>query len=118
MAASINVDTTGETATLAFVDDHGNATEAPAGASVEFTSDNEAVATVDAAGNITPVGVGDCNIGVTVTGAMEADGVTPIPSPDPVALHVDPGAAVGERLTVSGPSDTQPPVPEPPAPAV
>ena len=107
MPSNVDVDTTNETATLTFVDDKGNETPAPAGATVTFSSDNEAVATVASdpanptVGAITPVAPGDCNIGVDVQGAMEPDGVTPLPSPDPVALHVDPGAAAGERLTLS-----------------
>lgn len=109
MPGSINVDTTNETVTLSFVDDHGNETPAPASATVTFSSDNPSVATVSSdasnplVGDIAPVAPGDCNIGVTVDGAMEPDGVTPIPNPDPVALHVDPGAPAGERLSV-GPS--------------
>lgn len=109
MPGTINVDTTDETATLAFVDDKGNETPAPAGATVTFSSDNPSVATVASdpsnplVGAITPVAPGDCNVSVAVDGATEPDGTTPIPNPDPVALHVDPGAAAGERLTV-GPS--------------
>jgi hypothetical protein len=109
MPGTIDVDTTNETATLSFVDDKGNATPAPASAVVTFSSDNPAVATVTSDPNnplvadITPVAPGSCNIGVTVAGAMEADGVTPIPNPDPVALTVNPGAAAGEQLVV-GPS--------------
>lgn len=109
MPGQIDVDTTNETATLSFVDDKGNDTPAPASATVTFSSDNPAVATVASdpanplVADISPVAPGDCNIAVTVDGAMEPDGTTPIPSPDPVALHVDPGAAAGERLSV-GPS--------------
>lgn len=109
MPGTITVDTTNETATLTFVDDKGNETPAPAGATVTFASSDPNVATVASdpanptVGAITPVGVGSADISVTVDGAMEADGVTPIPSPDAVTLTVDPGAAAGERLSV-GPS--------------
>lgn len=109
MPGSINVDTTNETATLTFVDDKGNETPSPGDASVTFSSSDEGIATVasDASnplvGNISPVAPGDCTIGVSVSGAMEPDGTTPIPDPDPVALHVDPGAPAGARLSV-GPS--------------
>lgn len=100
MPGTITVDTTDESATLAFVDDKGNETPAPAEAVVNFSSSNPDVATIDSGGSITPVGVGETQIAVTVDGAMEPDGVTPIPNPDPITLTVDPGAAVGERLTV------------------
>lgn len=108
----MTVDTTDETVTLSFVDDKGNETPAPAAVNVPggvvFTSDTPAVATVapdpnnPLVGNITPVAPGDCNIAANVPNATEPDG-SPMADPDPVALHVDPGAAVGERLTV-GPS--------------
>ena len=97
MPGSITVDTTNETATVSFVDDHGdtNAT-APIAASgsplvVTFSSDNESVATVatDPAnplqGDITPVAEGTANISATIGYAdgspvLEADGSTPFPS--------------------------------------
>jgi len=106
MPGTIDVDTTNETATVSFVDDKGNETTAPAGAVVTFASDDEAVATIAAnpddqlVGTITPVAPGSANISVLVTGALEADGITPIASPDPVTLTVNPGAATGERLTL------------------
>lgn len=107
MPGTIDVDTTNETVTLTFVDDKGNETPAPAGATVTFSSSDPNVATVESdpanpnVGAITPVGPGNADINVTVDGAMEADGVTPIPNPDAVTLTVDPGQAAGERLTLS-----------------
>lgn len=106
MPGTIDVDTTNETATLSFVDDKGNETPAPAGATVTFASSDAAVATVASdpanplVGNITPVAPGTAQVSVTVDGAMEPDGTTPIASPDPVTLTVNPGAPAGERLTV------------------
>jgi hypothetical protein len=113
MPGSITVDTTNETVTLAFTDDHGD-TDAvgPAGAVVTFASDNDAVATVanDASnamvGDITPVAEGTANISATLTAAdgtplTEADGTTPFPTPDAVAVTVSAGAAVGDSLVLS-----------------
>lgn len=105
MPGTIDVDTTNETATLTFVDDKGNETPVPAGATVTFTSSDESVATVTSdpsnptTGSISPVGVGSADISVSVDGANEPDG-SPIPAPDAVTLTVNPGAAAGERLTV------------------
>lgn len=116
---NISVDTANETATIEFVDDKGNKTDAPANASVTFTSDNAAVATIttDPAnplqGNISPTGVGTVMIGATIGGATGPDGTTPLPNPDPVALTVNPGAAVGERLTVGEAPAAPTPTPEP-----
>lgn len=111
MAGAITVDTTNETATLAFLDDKGDVAATPAGAIVTFTSDNEAVATVaaDAAnplqGDVSPVSIGDANIGATVADAsgnpiLEPDGVTPF-SVAPVAISVSAGAADALVLTLS-----------------
>jgi hypothetical protein len=108
MPGSIDVDTTDETATVTFVDSHGNETTAPAEVEVTFSSDNESVATAEAdaanplVANIVPVAPGDANISVHIEGDLDAEG-NDIPDPDPVALHVDPGKPVGERLSV-GPS--------------
>lgn len=103
MPGTIDVDTTDEKATLTFVDDKGNETAQPEAAVVVFSSSDTNVATIDPSGAITPVGVGETQIGVDVQGAFEPDGVTAIPNPDPITLTVNPGAAAGERLTV-GPS--------------
>lgn len=105
MPASLNVDQTGK-ATLSFTDDHGNTTSAPEGAVVTFTSDNEAVVSVVAdatdplAGDLTPVAPGTANITADVTGALEADGVTPFP-PASAEVSVGPGPAVGDALTIT-----------------
>lgn len=112
MAGQINVDTTNETVTLAFVDDKGDTdAAAPAGATVTFTSDNPSVATVnpdtdnDLKGDITPVAEGTANIGATIADAsgnpiMEPDGLTPF-SVSPVAVTVTAGGATGAELTLS-----------------
>lgn len=113
MPGAINVDTTNETVTLSFVDDHGD-TDAvgPAGAVVTFTSDNEAVVTVatDASnplvGDISVVAEGTANIGATLANAdgspvLEADGVTAFPNPASVAVTVSAGPAVGDSLVLS-----------------
>lgn len=108
MPGAINVDTTNETVSIGFVDDKGDTdAAAPDGAVVAYTSDNEAVATVDpTSGAITPVAEGTANIGATLTAAdgsplLEADGVTPFPAPATVAVTVSAGAAVGDALTLS-----------------
>jgi hypothetical protein len=113
MPGSITVDTTNETATLAFVDDKGDTdAAAPDGVIVTFTSSDETVATVatDATnglvGDITPVAEGTADIGVTLANAdgspvLEADGTTPFPVPTAVTVTVGAGAAVGDALTLS-----------------
>jgi hypothetical protein len=113
MPGQITVDTTNETVTLSFVDDHGDTdAAAPAGAVVVFASDNPAVATValDASvpfqADVTPVAEGTANISATLTDASgnpltEADGSTPFPAPDSVEVTVAPGSAVGDALTLS-----------------
>jgi uncharacterized protein YjdB len=112
MPGSITVDTTNETATVAFVDDKGDDNApTPAGAVVTFTSDNEAVATVAAdsvnplQGDVTPVAEGTANIGATIADAsgnpiLEPDGVTPFTVAS-VAVTVGPGAADSATLVLS-----------------
>ena len=106
MPGQITVDTTNETATIDFVDDHGDVTAAPAGAAVAFTSDNPAVATIAAdttnalQGDVTPVSVGTANLGATITGAFEPDGVTPFTVAS-VAVTVAAGPASGAALVLS-----------------
>lgn len=111
--ATINVDTTNATATVGFVDDHGDTdATAPVGVVATFTSDNPAALTVnnDTAnplqGDLVPVAEGVSNVGVTLANAdgtplLEADGVTPWAAIDAVAVTVDPGAAVGAQLSVN-----------------
>ena len=107
MPGAITVDTTNETALVSFVDDKGDATAAPAGATASFTSDNPAAATVAAdatnplQADISPVGLGVANISVALTGALEADGVTPIPDPAAVAVTVSAGPAAGASFVLS-----------------
>jgi hypothetical protein len=112
--ATLTVDTTNAVATLQFVDDKGDTNAAPpAGLTASFTSDNPAALTIanDATnplqGDITVVGEGVANVGVTLTDAngnsppLEADGTTPWAAIAPVAVTVDPGAAVGAQLSVT-----------------
>lgn len=106
MGGQITVDTTNEQASVVFVDDKGD-TDAPApeGAVVTYTSDNEAVATVDSTGKVTPVAEGTANIGATIADAsgnpiMEPDGTTPF-AVQPVQVTVGPGQAVGAELSLS-----------------
>lgn len=118
MPGSITVDTANETVTIEFVDDRGDTNAAPPVSPdgnpivVTFTSDNTAVVTVatDASnplmGDITPVAEGTANIGATLANddgspVLEADGVTPFPTPATVAVTVGPGAAVGDSLVLS-----------------
>lgn len=125
MPAEITIDTTDESATLEFVDRAGNKTAQPDNSTISFTSSDTTIANVSVdgsnplKGNISPVGAaGDVQIGATSGGsAVEADG-TPIPDPDPVTLTVNPGAAVGERLTLAETpaAPAQTPAPDAPAP--
>jgi hypothetical protein len=114
-SATFTVDTTDGVANLQFTDDKGDTdAAAPAGLTAAFTSDNPAACTIanDATnplqGDITVVGEGVANISVALTDAngnsppLEADGVTPWAAIDPVQVTVDPGAAVGARLSVTG----------------
>lgn len=107
----ITVDTLNETATLEFVDDRGNVTSPPTGASVTFVSSDPNIASIAAdpanpfVGNITPANVGSVQLSVTTANAVTASGA-PIPDPDPVLLQVNPGAAAGERLTVGAGTPT------------
>lgn len=117
MPGSINVDTTNETVTLGFVDDHDDAAAAPVDASgssvvVTFTSSDETVVTVatDGAnplqGDVSVLAEGTSDLGATIayadgTPVLEADGVTPFPDPAPVTVTVGPGPAVGDALVLS-----------------
>jgi hypothetical protein len=104
-APTITVDTTGLTATLGFEDDHGDAADAPAGSAVSWSVDDTAVLTVapDATNpfeaDLTVVAEGTANLSATLTGAFEADGVTPIANPAAVALNV--GAGPAEQAVVT-----------------
>ena len=113
VTTTINIDTTDGVASLVFEDRLNEATTAPLSADgvtpgvVQYTADNPAVATIDPnSGAITAVGAGAVNFGATVndaaTGAplVESDGTTPF-APAPVAVTVDPGAAVGDVFTVT-----------------
>ena len=101
---TITVDTTNETATVQYVDDHGDVlSAAPEGSTVAFASSDSAVATIapDAAnplqGDITPVAVGTVTFSVSTTGA---DGNPLFADATSDSLTVNPGAAVGQRLTL------------------
>jgi hypothetical protein len=113
MPTIVTVDTTNETITLGFTDRIPEPTAPPANlGAVSFTSDNPAIATVAVdpnnplVGDITPTGAGVVNLGigplVDTAGAplLEADG-TAFPQPDAQQLTVNPGAAVGDRLTLA-----------------
>ncbi|MGH9060161.1 MAG: hypothetical protein ACRDZY_11705, partial [Acidimicrobiales bacterium] len=101
MAGTITVDTTNEVVNLSYEDDKGDPTAAPAGASVVFASDNPAVLTVGTptatatgfTAPLTPVAPGSYNLSATQSGAVEADGTTPIPDPAPFAGTVVAGPA-------------------------
>ena len=107
MPGQITVDTTNETATVGFLDDKGNTTAAPAGASVTFASSDDTILTVAADANnplqadITPVAIGSADVSATLSGAMEADGVTPIADPAPVTVTVSAGPAASASFTLS-----------------
>jgi hypothetical protein len=114
MPHTITVDTTNETATVAFTDDHGNATSPPAGfGSIAFESSDPSVLTVAAdptnplVGNLTPTGTPGTGVTITAPAVdasgvqlMEADGVTPF-SATSEALDVTPGAPAGEQITLA-----------------
>lgn len=105
--AELTVDSTNKTMTVGFLDDKGDTTTAPAGASVSFGSDNPAAATVAAdatdpwSGDITVVAEGSGNFTAALYGAMEADGVTAIADPAPAPFTVGPGPAASASLTVN-----------------
>lgn len=101
MPGTITVDTTNESASVGYVDDHNDPTAAPAGSSVAYASSDPAVATIDSTGKITPVAIGVTQIAAHLSGALEADGVTPIPDPTPVQVTVGPGPAAGAALVLS-----------------
>lgn len=115
--ASITVDTTSENVNLEFLDSYGNVTDAPDGATVTYVTAPDGIVTIDGEGNITPTGTaGSVNIGVSVTDASGAPmnggsfDIDPA-STSAVTIEVDPGAAVGDRLTVT--SDVGEPTPPP-----
>jgi hypothetical protein len=117
MPGQITVDTTNETVTIGFVDDHGDAASAPVAASgsalvVTFASDNPATATVatDAQnplqGDVSVLAEGTANLSATLAYAdgspvLEPDGSTPFAVPAAVAVTVGPGPAVGDALVLS-----------------
>lgn len=99
--ASMTIDQAGH-GTVGFTDRDGNPTAPPAGASVAYTSSDETIATVapDPANawecDCTSVGpLGVFTLTPALTGALEADGVTPIPDPTPIDVTVEAGAAAG-----------------------
>lgn len=89
-------------ATQHFTDANGLVAAAPAGNVEAWSSDNEAVATVDAAsGAVAEVADGTANISVANSGSFLPDGVTPFPNPAPFALTVTAGAAVASTIEVA-----------------
>lgn len=111
MAGQITIDTVNESATVEFLDDHGDVTNAPNGAVVTFSSDNPAVLTiapdpvVPYQGDVTPVAVGSANVGATIADAngnpiLEPDGVTPFAVASAL-VTVSPGPAATAELVLS-----------------
>ena len=102
----------GSTATAAIsFEASGVPTAAPAGngsgIATTFSSDNEAVDTVDpSSGLVTRLALGSANISANVTNGdgsplLEDDGVTPFNQPAPVADDVTAGPATQIVLTVA-----------------
>ena len=99
------------TAAISFEDASGDPTAAPAGngsgIATTFSSDNEAVDTVDpSSGLVTRLALGSANISANVTNGdgsplLEDDGVTPFNQPAPVADDVTAGPATQIVLTVT-----------------
>jgi hypothetical protein len=111
-AVEVNVDTVNETATVSFQDDKGDATAQPDGSVITFSSSDETVFVLTARADNPAVAdfafnsAGTADAGATVTDAdgnplTEADG-TPWAPIDPTTVTVDPGAAVGARMSVEG----------------
>ena len=108
MPGQITVDTVNEIVSIQWVDDKGD-TDAtgPVGAVVTYASDNPAAATIDpTSGAFSLLTEGSGNATATIANAdgtpvLEADGVTPFPTPAPAPFTVGPGAAVGEALALS-----------------
>jgi hypothetical protein len=102
---TITVDTTNATVTLEFQDDKGDATTAPSGASVVFSSDTPSVCTVAAdatnpfQGDLSPVAIGSFNLSAVVSGSYANQ--TAIAPPAPLALTIQAGAAAGDALVVA-----------------
>lgn len=108
----VTVDTTNETASVEFFDDHNDVTAQPEGSVITFTSSDEAAATVTQRADDAKVAdIGILAVGTTDIGASvaDADG-NPMTEPDGSAwapiesttVEVDPGAAVGARMSVAG----------------
>ena len=101
---AINVDTTNETVTVQFVDDHNDPVDAPEGASCTFTSSDESVLTIEAdadnpwQGDITIVAMGESDVGADLVGAQDSAG-RPI-TVDPVTVTVEAGPAAGAELVL------------------
>jgi hypothetical protein len=107
---NITIDTTNETATVKFYDDHQNPTSAPEGVTVAFSSSDETVLTVAAdpenplQADITPVGLGTATVAATFNGsAMDANTNQPIadpPASDPITVSAGPAAGAAFVLSV------------------
>lgn len=101
----ITVDTTDGTVTLAFTDDKGDPTAAPAGVTVTYSIDGTSVCTVAAdatnplEGDLTPVAIGSFNLSASVTGTY-ANG-NPIGNPAPYAGTIVAGAAAEDDLVIA-----------------
>lgn len=89
-------------ATQTFKDANGLITTAPTGNVEAWSSDNDAVATVDgSSGAITEVAAGTYNLSVANSGSFLPDGTTAFPSPASVSETVTPGPAVTSEITVA-----------------
>jgi hypothetical protein len=111
MPGQITVDTTNETATVQFLDDHGDVATPPTGAVVTFTSSDPAVLTIATdptnpfQGDVTPVAEGTSDVGATIADAagnpiLEPDGVTPF-AVTAQTVTVSAGEAATAELTLS-----------------
>lgn len=103
---TLSIDATDGTATLAYTDDKGDPTPAPADSAPVFSSDTVTVATVasDATnpfqGDITPVALGSANISVTGLGT---DTQTNTAIPDATAaVEIIAGPAATGGLVIAG----------------
>ena len=110
MPGQINVDTTNETATVQFVDDHGDVAPAPDGVTVAVISSDPSltVGTPDPSDPLTfplvPVTEGASSVSATFTNADGSPALEPNGNPfavDAVTVTIAPGPAAGASLVLS-----------------
>jgi hypothetical protein len=104
--ATLSIDATDGTATLAYTDDKGDPATAPTDAATVFSSDTPTVATVSAGtdplvATVTPVALGTANISVTGLGTDTLTS-TPIADPAAVAVTIIAGPAASGGLVIAG----------------